>query len=161
MIFAKTHEQVMSGTKTQTRRVVIGKGYIAETDDGTLFRLDNTISRRILRETQAPIVAIYTEKNGKRRLLYQVGNDYAIVPGRGKAQVGRFKLLSMRLELVQDITEGGVIKEGLRTVYDFDGHNRGSLWATFGALWDSLHKDTRNSWVYNPDVLVMGIEVVV
>jgi len=158
-IFEKTWRQVLDGAKRNSRRVVIGKGYIAESENGFSYWLDRPAHRESLIQNETPIVAIYTAKNDKLRLLYRAGKDYAVCPGRGKWQVGRYKLLSIRLEYVQDISEGDVIKEGIQTVYDFDGHSRGSLWATFGALWKSLHKKSPNRWEDNPPVLVMGIEV--
>ncbi|MES2088561.1 MAG: hypothetical protein V4532_01060, partial [Pseudomonadota bacterium] len=69
------------GTKTQTRRLV-QDGDCSDTIDGK-------------------IVTVYRG----RGIKWQVGRSYAIQPGRGVAAIGKFKLLSIWRERVNEISE--------------------------------------------------------
>lgn len=90
-------EKIFAGEKTQTRRPVKPGEYHVCDDDGS-------------------IIEVYGA-NG--RLKYKIGRDYAIVPGRGKHGVGRFKLLSIRREYAEQISEADAKAEGLHTRIGF------------------------------------------
>lgn len=90
MIFAHTHQQVISGQKSQTRRII----KYGETFDG----------ERIV-------------KNG--RCMYQVGKTYAVQPNRGKKAIARIRLKQLRRETVQDITTHDAHAEGFDSVDSF------------------------------------------
>ena len=96
-------------------------------------------------------------------------------PGRGKKAVGRFKLLAIREERVQDITEEDAKREGI-TGYVIQGSGGGSnpqmvypafadkdggfprATQAFEALWDSIHKKLGTRWVDNPDVWTLTFQ---
>lgn len=50
-------------------------------------------------------------ENGQIRLLYRIGNDYAIVPGRGQRAVGRVTVTNLGLENLFDISQESVDRE--------------------------------------------------
>ena len=87
MIFAHTLPYVLSRCKTQTRRLVKQGEYLREID-GT-FRVESD-----------------------RRVVYQIGKEYAIQPGRGKAAVARLLLTGLRREPVESISTADAIAEG-------------------------------------------------
>ncbi len=131
-------KQILAGDKTQTRRVVNPKERIFISDPK------------------------YHTVTTDGRVKWQVGCTYAIQPGRGKKAVGRIKLLSIRQERLQNISDDDCLAEGIFKHY---GHySWACLWVDIGqkyystpryafqALWDSINtkKDTR--WADNPDV---------
>lgn len=132
MIFQKTIKQVLSGLKTQTRRLV---------QPGDTTELDS------LNE----IWRVY--RNG--RLLYQVGKTYAAQPGRGLPAAGRIRLKSIRRERVNEISVPDALAEGIevagreydsrlgRFVCRYDAYNGGgSTYApvlSFAGLWNTIH----------------------
>lgn len=111
--------------------------------------------------------AVYTA-NGHVKAV--VGRDYAIVPKRGLAQVGRYKLLSIRVERVQDITEEDAIAEGF-WLDSWDSFYPdyttsvlpGRLFQTardgYEALWKAINTTRPYRWQDNPVVFVYGIQV--
>ena len=112
MIFQHTLEQVLDGRKTQTSRIVKPGDYkqvferfkTRPNPDGTL---EFTEEEKIL------------EVHRNRRLLWKVGRDYAIQPGRGKPAVGRFKLIKIRREDVRDISFWDIQREGFNQSSEF------------------------------------------
>jgi hypothetical protein len=108
MIFGKRSiEGILSGKKTQTRRLVGDTSYI--TRDGT-----------------GEITRVIHDKG--RRVKWQVGKTYAVQPGRGKKQVARIRVLKIRREDVRYISQSDVIAEGFSCEHEF--------WATWKALND-------------------------
>jgi len=91
MIFAHTWQQVLDGTKTQTRRLV---------NEGVDYRHDNTIYRN-------------------NRAMWTVGKTYAVQPARGKKQIARIELDAIRLERVCDITHEDARGEGFASIAEF------------------------------------------
>lgn len=90
-------QKILTGEKTQTRRIVKpGERFVDYLPGGKV---------------------VFTEKRTK----WAVGQTYAIQPGRGKAAIGRFKLLDIRRERVQDITEQDAIAEGFGSISEFFG----------------------------------------
>jgi len=77
-------DKIFAGQKTQTRRIVKP----GDTFDGGLI----------------------VHHNG--RIKYQVEQTYAICPGRGKPQIARFRLLSIRREDVRQISYADALAEG-------------------------------------------------
>jgi hypothetical protein len=86
MIFAHTLESVLSGAKTQTRRLV--KAGESLTADGTCI----------------------CAASGRK--LYQVGRTYAVQPGRGKRAVARIRIVGLRHESLGDISAEDARAEG-------------------------------------------------
>ena len=89
MIFQHTLEQVLSGQKTQTRRI-IKPGDVA------------------VRSGQDEITAVKT--NGRTK--WAVGKTYSVQPGRGKPAVARIQITRIRRETVSQISEADAIADG-------------------------------------------------
>lgn len=130
MIFQHTHQAVLSGRKTQTRRVW--------TRDDRLDLVTN------------PLLRIWQPFRGQHvltnagRLKYATGNTYAVQPGRGKRAVGRIRVTGLRIEGLQSITEAGARAEGVNSVEEFR------------TLWDKIHgKKPGERWADNPLVVVI------
>lgn len=104
------------------------------------------------------------EANG--RIKWEVGRTYAMCRGRGKPAYARFKLLEIRKENVQSITNLDAIDEGI--THWIKEQSASALWKTmmddtpniaFSALWDTLHLKNGNGWKINPLVWVLTYEV--
>jgi hypothetical protein len=91
MIFQHTLPQVLSGQKTQTRRVV-------KQGDEAVQEGERIIAVR---------------KGG--RTQWEVGKEYAVQPHRNAKAVARIKMLAIRREVARDISAEDVIKEGFDT----------------------------------------------
>lgn len=91
------------------------------------------------------IVAVYRNN----RLLWRVGQTYAIQPGRGKKAIGRLHLRSIRQEQLQDITIAGAMAEGI-------GH--ANVTEAFSQLWDHINTKFNTRWQDNPNVFVLTFE---
>ena len=133
MIFSQgLDDRVRDGTKTQTRRLV------KEGDEATYAVPSGEIAQ------------VY--RNGK--LLWEGYKTYAIQSGRGKKGNGRFRILKIRRESLQDISEADVIAEGIPKRLN------GSVMKqrAFKHLWDSIHKKSGTRWEDNPENWVLEIE---
>jgi hypothetical protein len=95
MIFQHTLPQVLSGQKTQTRRVV-------KQGDEAVLEGERIIAVR---------------KGG--RTQWEVGKEYAVQPHRNAKSVARIKMLGIRREVVGEISSQDVIKEGFETREEF------------------------------------------
>lgn len=142
MIF-KQIDAIRRGVKTQTRR---------EVKAGDTFR-ENHLCK---------IVGVY--RSG--RLLWKVGGVYAIVPKRGMKGIGKIRILEIRRERLQDISEADAIAEGVEFEAPFYSVFVGGKRLVFGVsaveayreLWESING--RGSWDKNPYVWVICFEVV-
>lgn len=143
MIF-KQWQQVLNGAKTQTRRL------IKPTDE--YYGSGRPKPHGI------PIVCVFNRESLRRK--YVVGKTYAIQPGRGKKAVGRFKLLAIHREWLQDISLEDTLAEGIFQVPeapDFWKYS-GSIWwfvsprEAFFVLWDSIYKKRSDRSGGNPEV---------
>ena len=135
MFFTPEHiSKIISGAKTQTRRIV-KPGEILH---GGPFTVDGTKFYETPR-------AVYTGAIPHERLKWMVGRDYAVSPGRGKPGVWwypatrtwvhpsddqratgpgyagslplRIRLLAIRQEALQDISEEDARAEGCETIW--------------------------------------------
>lgn len=89
MIFQHTIDKVLSGEKTQTRRLSTHHaGSFYDEHWGAVY---NTL-------TGMPV--------------WVVGKDYAAQPGRGKAAVARIRIVEIRQENVRDISHQDAVAEG-------------------------------------------------
>jgi hypothetical protein len=120
-------EAICRGKKTQTRR------------------LKKPTHRVVLRANC--IIAIYQSN----RLLWRIGNTYAIQPGRGKNAIGRFHLLTIRHEPLQTITSADARAEGLEYALPIK---------PFARLWDDIHTTPGTRWQDNPHVFVLTFELI-
>jgi len=132
MIF-KQIDAILNGTKTQTRRVRKD----TEGAGGGDARFINYYAR------------VYSV--GKRSIIkWQVGHEYAIVPKRGAAGIGRkIRITAIRCERLHDITEEDAIEGGVASVEEYK------------ALWESINGRTKGArWADNPEVWVLEFELV-
>lgn len=155
MIF-RQHEKVMSGEKSQTRRLVkeshstimINKDYIA-------------------------VVRTNYFQGGypRSRCLWSINNTYAVQPPgepgtnqRGGKSIGRILIKSIRRESLQDISNDDLIKEGFVCYEDFGGAVLDELQPNregFIENWDDMYCDEPNfQWDKNPMVYVIDFEKV-
>ena len=93
MIFQHTWQQVLDGTKTQTRRLVKPGEWVGY------------IGKDVL--------------SGTGRTVYEVGKTYAVQPGRGQAAVGRIRITSIRQEDVRQISKADALAEGFSGPLEF------------------------------------------
>lgn len=151
MIFQHTWQQVIGGSKTQTRRLV-KPGEYALNVWGTPLHDD----LRIGMSGDADRIGMVYHAN--KRLKWRVGDTYAVQPGRGKKAVGRIRLTAIRQERVNNITESDVIAEGcgLRRWWSEDWPQT----TGFAELWCSIHTAPGTTWYDNPLVWVLEFEVV-
>jgi hypothetical protein len=97
MQFQHTYQQVMDGSKTETSRLL-------KPEDS--FQTDET----------GHVIKVWRGS----RILWEVGKTYAVQPGRGKAAVGRIKLLAIRHDPDRrDIGYIGAMKEGFDSPAEF------------------------------------------
>jgi hypothetical protein len=130
MLFTHTWEKILSGEKTQTRRI-----------------------RKPEHDISAAETCIFAYR--PYRILWEVGHKYAVQPGRGQKNVGHIRITSLRCENIQDITEADAIAEGCAAVY----HNTARevyarLWNTVHKV------NPANWWDENPQVWVLTFELV-
>lgn len=116
---------VMSGRKTQTRRLALPSDWFA----GRTSLLDGH-SAGLARSLPIHDVQFVRRRT---RMLYAVGWSYAVQPGRGKRSAGRLTLASISLERVLGISDADVAAEGFLFREDFL------------ATWDVLHPDHPSS----------------
>jgi len=95
MIFKETWQQVLDGTKTQTRRPV------KDGDEG----------HHIL--PRGGFLSV--EHNG--RLKWALGFDYAVQPGRGKKAVGRIRITGIWRQRLREIWVEECRAEGITGVF--------------------------------------------
>lgn len=154
-------QKILTGEKTQTRRIVKPGEWLVELDGG---------GKIVFREPTTP--------------KWITGQSYAIQPGT-KATIGRFKLLDIRREQVQDITLEDAVAEGIRGRnlhdvfaangqflrrqyewrwdYECETWKRGVNFSeqdSFMTLWDSINSGPGQRWDDNPEVWVLVFEVV-
>ncbi|MCQ3974959.1 MAG: hypothetical protein DPW09_16085, partial [Anaerolineae bacterium] len=89
MLFLHTWKYVISGQKTQNRRLV-QEGDYAVVDEA---------------DPDRPILkVIRTADAGVPKPLYEVGKTYSVQPGLAKKTVGNIRLTAIRRERLQDLT---------------------------------------------------------
>lgn len=100
------------------------------------------------------------------RVKYRVGNNYAIVPKRGMASVGRYELLGIRRQPLQAISEADARAEGLwcndaglYTTSVLRGQAFPTAQAAYQVLWSMINTRAPYRWQDNPDVWVYTIKV--
>jgi hypothetical protein len=143
MIFQATWQQVMDGTKTETRRLV-------KPEHRPIMEGNQVVEVHVIQPPHR-LSGIYRE-----RLLWQVGHTYAVQPGRGQKAVARIRLTGIRRERLQDITPEQAYNEGM--VHFAAPHI--PLTLIFARVWDSLHDRPGERFEDNPDVWVLVFEKV-
>lgn len=120
MIFMHTWQKILSGKKTQTRRLIKGVNLVVDIHGNP----NATDSPFYDKASSSEIECVLTEKGWLR---YHVNHTYAVQTGRSKGAVGRIRILSIRRQDVRDISPDDIRAEGFSTSYDF-------LW-----VWCQLH----------------------
>lgn len=114
MIFQHTWEKVLSGEKTQTRRIVKpGDGFTTPLAMEVIGRNPGRVIHTVpsYHNPGANFKNIYSVMNGKR-IVYEVGNTYAVQPGRTQKAVARIRILDIRREDVRSISWEDTQSEG-------------------------------------------------
>lgn len=108
MIFAHTIDKVLSGEKTQTRRIIKPHEDYYHAELGG----DDRIIPAGVFHWQAP-------SYGWSKPVYIVGKDYAVQRGRGIAAEGRIRITDIQREDVRNIDEIDVCAEGFSDHVEF------------------------------------------
>lgn len=106
MIFQHTHTNVLNGTKTQTRRLVKPGEYAITIPADRDVPLAGRISA----------VMDDAKQNG---VIYAVGKDYAVQPGRTAKGIARIRITDIRCEDVRNISDEDVKAEGFADHEEF------------------------------------------
>src|SRR5690349_24515065 len=91
MIFSHTLDLLLSHRKTQTRRIKKPHEFLIHHNG--MWRVE-------------------AKSENSHRIAYNVGQTYAVQPGRAKKAVAHIKLTGIREEAVGDISEADAIAEG-------------------------------------------------
>lgn len=138
MIF-RQWQQVLDGTKTQTRRLVKPGDRLMSF---TTFEYPDDGSERI----EHPGVYVQ-DANG--RLRWWTGRTYAVQPGRGKRSLGRRRLLEIRREKLWDISIEDIKAEGVCPIVPDNLLFRlewVSLWNSINNKKGTRHQDNPLVW---------------
>jgi hypothetical protein len=147
MIFSpESIDLINRGVKTQTRRPVKGTESPCITDDGKTVGVVTVMGPQTHPMDDPPM-----------RAKWRLGNTYAVCPGRGKRQVARIRLTSIRCERVGSISNDDARAEGITGecgVYHYGTRRidelRGAAHA-YWLLWQSLYPKS------HPDDLVWAL----
>lgn len=150
MIF-KQWQQVLDGSKTQTRRPC--KGEDEEYTWCTPTMEDGLVTGHRILE----VCAVGAEKN---YLRWAVDKTYAVQPGRGKKAVGRIRITRIRRQPLQYITPLDIMAEGIQPIRAAPNRFMAEVrLGDFVELWDGIYQKPYR-WEDNPDVWVLDLEVV-
>lgn len=125
MIFAHTWERVLTGEKTQTRRLVKQQtvpshdGKEGNTDGEWLYTPPGGKPTVFFSKPCKPGTGFWGLPYTPARAKWVVGRTYAVQPGRGKKQVGRILLTEIRREDVREISFDDVRREGFVSKVQF------------------------------------------
>ncbi len=103
MIFQHTLDKVLSGEKTQTRRIQKAGQWALKGEWDTKLK-------------DFPTIAIVHES----RTLYEVGSTYAVQGGRGQKGIARILITDIRAEDVRNISDDDVKAEGFASHSEFN-----------------------------------------
>lgn len=148
MIFQHTHKKVLSGEKTQTRRIIKDVNLVVGVDgspaatDSPYFDEGNEIE-------------VVCTESGKQ--IYKVGNVYAVQPGRNQKAVGYIRITAIRRESLQAISYEDARAEGAPPDHECDCFSP-VLW--YANLWNHINNRKGVRWEDNPAVWVISFELV-
>jgi len=142
MIF-KQWQQVLDGTKTQTRRPVKPNEYAIHVGPGY---------------AELDVQAVLTKPRHAHKWV--VGRTYAVQPGRGQKSKGRIRVKAIRRERLGDIRLADCLAEGIEMIlagpplyicpicnsrYMFSHNAYACLWNCCGGRWEQEQND--DVWV--------------
>lgn len=139
MIFQHTWEKVLSGEKTQTRRIALPE------PDGTGSFDCEMISYPMGIESVQRIRV----NDDSWRTIYQVGKTYAVQPSRTAKAIARIRITDIRREDVRKISQADAKAEGFANEIEF--------WKTWYGMHDkyafrnvaiSIHEDVDRARQY-------------
>lgn len=144
MIF-KQWQQVLDGTRTQTRRI--------ENEDDYGWTTGNM--HKINPRTGTEYLAYSTVHSANHRVRFGVGRLLPVIPKRGQkairddaGNIRRVCITAIHRERLHDITEADAKAEGVNSVEEYR------------ALWNSINTKKGIRWEDNPSVWVIQFEVV-
>ena len=182
MIF-KQIEQVIGGTKTQTRRHFSQNSAMEVRGYGDMVSI---VKPSLYTQDMGVIRAVGNINGGKFRTQYRVGKNYAIQPGRGKRGIPthRIKIDRIRCERLQDIAADDVMPEGISHTFHtsktepaigeyhpywyfvndtYAGRNNPevgtALISSYRRLWESINTKAPLRWQDNPLIPVYDFRV--
>ena len=141
MLFQHTWKYVLDGKKTQTRRPV-------QSSDAAVLDETNTITQ-----------VTRTGDFGPPKVLFEVGESYSVQPSVAKKTVGKIKVVAIRREHLQDISESDALQEA--PVDSSEGDVAASQLAlkTFKETWDNKYSNPGQCWDDNPEVWVVEFQL--
>jgi len=152
MIF-KQWQQVLDGTKTQTRRILIVPFDTYRDPSGS----NNP--------AKWPISSVRVRADN--RLIEAVGRTRAVQPGRTKPGIAGIEITALRVEFLHRISETDAIAEGCHALDGFafmdepvGPHDVISAVSQYHTLWDSINTRPGTRWIDNPLVLVREFRLV-
>ena len=164
MIFFKTWQRIFQGKKTHTRRPKKNVDEAIRDENGRIIAIKRN-KRFWLRLGDGSVEwpNKQLQKSVKRGNINHRADQpsYAIQATRTGAEIGRFRILEIREELIQDISDEDIIAEGVE--HEDVEHleqpllNR-FLRSRFIALWDSMYWKSKFKWENNPEVWVIVFE---
>jgi hypothetical protein len=101
MIFAYSHEKVLTGIKTQTRRIVKPEQCAGKVQPTALEFMP--VGNRV-----GDIVNVHTST----RMVYEVGRTYAVQPSRTAKGIARIRITGIRREDARHISHEDALAEG-------------------------------------------------
>ncbi len=143
MLFQYTWRAVVSGQKTQTRR-------LAQAGDQAVYE-DDDPNRPISR-------VIRTADAGAPKVLYQIGKTYSVQPGIAKKTVGQIRLTAIRRERLHDLSEADALQEMPVTSPPPDISAGQQARQSFQETWNLMYKTSGSRWEDNPEVWVLEFE---
>jgi hypothetical protein len=137
MIFQHTWEKVVSGEKTQTRRLVKPVHYQYRD-----FEVGRDVILGVRRADGSGWVA------NSDPFVWMVGNTYAVQPGRNKKSIARIRITGIRREDVRKISEEDVRAEGFVNRLQF-------LHTWIGMHDKALRKWAKHPWYFNDATMLI------
>lgn len=155
LIFKQT-DKILNGEKTQTRRVIKSGEFAANAIGlwipNSVLNEHNERYRDLWDRTNPHRTSDYGTRimTPSSRTKWQIGCQYAIVPKRGGAGIGRYiRITNIRYEHLHDITEQDACAEGVASV------------AEYRELWQAINGNKKGCrWGDNPEVWVLEFELV-
>ncbi|HXV97930.1 MAG TPA: hypothetical protein VEC93_05865, partial [Anaerolineae bacterium] len=139
MLFQHTWKHVVSGQKTQTRRLV---------QEGDYATIDEDSPARPITKV------IRTADAGVPKVLFEVGKIYSVQPGIAKKTVGNIRLTAIRCERLHDLSDADALKESPVTP-DGDMADAQTASKIFREIWNSMYAMPGDRWEDNPEVWVL------